>query len=94
MQEQCRADLAVICHTVPEPLRSALVRTLHDRWPETRVLVVLGYEECSVGVGMSSADAVSSTLPDRLLRRTAELLGGRARPAFRTAEPTAPVYMH
>lgn len=94
IQEQCRADLVVICHTVPEGLSIALVNALHDRWQGTRVLLVLEPDESMMRTSMSLADGVSSTAPERLLRHSAELLRSPGRHAMRAAEPAALAYMH
>lgn len=93
MQERCRADLVVVCHTLPEPLSIALVNALHERWQGTRVLLVLEPEETVMRTSMSLADGVSSTAPERLLRRSAELLRSPRRQDVRTAEPAAVAYM-
>lgn len=74
-QEEQRAALVVLCHTVPEAAKIALARVIRERWPETRVLVVMARGgERAPGIDVCCGDGASSTHPDRLLHVAARLL--------------------
>lgn len=75
LQQEKSCELVVLCHSLPEPSLASLAGTIHLRWPETTILVVL--PQCDkrwVDLVAPVDEAVSSD-PHRLLARVSELLG-------------------
>lgn len=93
-QERHRAAVVVLCHTVPEMLRTALSRAIREHWPETRILAVMRYGQSAAEGRSGCVDVVSSNHPEKLLRATSELLKLRPPAPPRVADWTAPAYLH
>jgi DNA-binding NtrC family response regulator len=74
VQQNCQCDVVVLCHSLPESLSAMLAKTIHSRWPKTRVLQVTSARLWETVVAETGADAVSSPDPEQLIRHTAELL--------------------
>lgn len=77
-------DLVVLCHSLSGNQISVITELVHRRWLETRILLVVSrvsQERLYNGVEF---DATSLPDPNRLIRRTAELLQGL--PNHRIAE--------
>jgi len=74
IQQHQPCDVVILCHSLPAELRSALCSLIHDRWPDTRLLVLSSIRGESVHDGVEFADAVNSADPEELVSRTIELL--------------------
>lgn len=80
--------LVVLCHSLSEKQAHEITGVIRQRWPTTKILLVasnLSQERFHKGM---EVDGTSSPEPDRLIRRTAELLGKA--PQFLTKKPAAP----
>ncbi|MEO8737682.1 MAG: hypothetical protein ABI380_14230 [Edaphobacter sp.] len=67
-------DLVVLCHSLAETQATEVTDAVHRRWPGTRILMVVSdvsIERLYKGIEF---DATSSPDPNRLIRRTSELL--------------------
>lgn len=81
-------DLVVLCHSLTEKQVGEVTDVVRRRWPKTKILLVvsnLSQERFHKGIEF---DATSSPEPNRLIRRTAELLGKI--PQFPIKEPMTP----
>jgi DNA-binding NarL/FixJ family response regulator len=74
VQQDCQCDVVILCHSLPESLSATLARTIHSRWPKTRILQVTSARLWETAVGETGADAVSSSDPEQLILHTADLL--------------------
>jgi hypothetical protein len=76
VQADRECDVVVLCHSLREEVCAALAESLHEHWPKTRVLLVVTEREWGTADEWAAVDGTSSTEPDRLICRTAELLRG------------------
>src|SRR5277367_2389373 len=74
VQADRECDVVVLCHSLREEVCAALAESLHERWPKTRVLLVVTQREWRPADAWAAVDGTSSTEPERLICRTAELL--------------------
>jgi hypothetical protein len=77
IQENRQCPLAILCHSLPEYLCTALSQIIHTRWPETLVLRVASTRAWEQADGDGEFDAVTPPDPEHLIQRTVELLQGR-----------------
>jgi DNA-binding response OmpR family regulator len=88
--EQQGAEVVVLCHTLPGLTALGLTRLVHERWPSTRVLQVLPHGEENLSGYATSADAVSYSRPEYLMKITTELLRRMSGPPVEISERKDP----
>lgn len=75
MQADRVCDVVVLCHSLREELWVRLAKEIRSGWPKTRILLVSADSVSEQAATSPGLDAVSPSDPDRLVKRTAELLG-------------------
>jgi DNA-binding response OmpR family regulator len=66
-------DLLLLCHSVPEEVAAVIAAIFRARWQATPILRITSLR--SWGSSQTDGlDAITSAEPDRLVKRTAELL--------------------
>jgi response regulator RpfG family c-di-GMP phosphodiesterase len=74
VQAAHECELVVLCHSVREGDCAAITEALHERWPKTRVLLIIPQREWGSVQARAVVDSITSSEPERLIGRTAELL--------------------
>lgn len=94
VQDEHNAKLVVLCHTVPDVICLAITRTVHERWPSTRVLQMRALGDENLEGYATSADAVSDSRPEYLLSAAMGLLGQLPPPPVEISQWKASMYLH
>jgi DNA-binding response OmpR family regulator len=68
-------DLLVLCHSLPELVAAGLIAAFRSRWPVTPILRMASLRAWEVLSDDDKVEAVASADPDRLVKRSSELLG-------------------
>jgi DNA-binding response OmpR family regulator len=93
VQQERECDLVVLCHSLREDICVALAEALRRHWPKTQILLVIPDRDGGFAEARDAVDGVSSTEPERLIQKTAELLRraelvrGERRVAYGVAGP-------
>ena len=81
-------DLVVLCHSLSDNQADEITGVIRRRWPRTKILLVVSNLSQERFHKAMEFDGTSSPEPNRLIRRTAEMLGKV--PQFLTKESVAP----
>jgi len=93
MQQEHECDVVVLCHSLREDICVALAEALRRHWPKTQILLVIPDRDGGFAEARETVDGVTSTEPERLIEKTAELLRraelarGERRVAYGVAGP-------
>jgi hypothetical protein len=79
--------LVVLCHSLTESQIAEMTAMVHRKLPTASVLRVVSDLSQETPLGGTAFDATSPSDPDRLIRRTAELLHQGYPPAMQTPSP-------
>jgi DNA-binding NtrC family response regulator len=74
MQAARECEVVVLCHSLREDECAAITETLHQRWPRTRVLLMIAQRDWGSAEAKAAVDSVSSADPQRLIGKATELL--------------------
>jgi DNA-binding response OmpR family regulator len=83
LQADRECEGVVLCHSLPEAIYTTLAQAIHTHWPATRILLVTTGRAWTPAEVVAAVDAVTQSDPERLIRRTVELL------SLPTQPPTA-----
>ena len=75
IQTKLPCDLIIFCHSVPAQVAAALSETIRARWPGTPILRMTSLRTWESPDPNGVAESIASADPERLVKRTAELLG-------------------
>ena len=94
VQTEQEAELVVLCHTLPDLTCLAISRSIHERWPSTRVLQMLPLGQDNASGYVTGADAISYSQPECLLKKASELLGILPAPPVEISRWKAAMSLH